>query len=66
LKQIAEQKAALQRELERAERLAATDPTAAEAIWQGIVTLYSEKLWAQSFIETARSRLRRAEEAVKQ
>jgi hypothetical protein len=54
---IAEQEAAVRRELERADRVAETNPPAARPIWEGIVTLYRGKAWAKSLVETAKSRL---------
>ncbi len=54
---IAEQRAALERELERADRLAETNPPAARPIWEGIITLYRGKAWAKPLVEAAQSRL---------
>ncbi len=54
---IAEQQAAVERELERANRLAESNPSAARPIWEGIITLYRGKSWAKPLVETAQSRL---------
>lgn len=54
---IANQKAAVRRELDRADRLAETNPPAARPIWEGIITLYQGKAWAKSLVETAEARL---------
>ena len=54
---IVEQQTALRRELERANRVAEADPSAARPIWEGIVTLYRGKSWAKSLVETAEARL---------
>jgi serine/threonine protein kinase len=56
-KQTSEQQAAVRRQLDRADQLAATDPAAAQKIWQGIITLYSEKTWAKSLVDQARAGL---------
>jgi serine/threonine-protein kinase len=53
----AEQRAAIRRQLERAENLSATDHAAAEKIWRGIITLYGEKGWAQELVEQARAKV---------
>jgi len=54
---IAEQQAAVKRELDRADRLAESNPSAARPIWEGIITLYRGKAWAKPLVETAQSRL---------
>jgi hypothetical protein len=59
-KLVADQRAALQRQLDRADQLAKTDRSAAEKIWQGIITLYRDKQWASDLIETAQNNLNRA------
>ncbi len=65
-KMNAEQRRAVRRELERADKLAAGDPTdkleggdraAAERIWRGIVTLYGEQPWAAELVAEARTKL---------
>jgi hypothetical protein len=53
----AQERAALGRQLERADTLAATDRPAAEKIWQGIVTLYAGKNWAKDLVEQAETKL---------
>jgi serine/threonine-protein kinase len=59
----ADDQQALQEQLERAERLAASDRRAAEEVWRGIVTLYNERPWARRFVERAQARLAPAEAA---
>jgi serine/threonine protein kinase len=54
---IADQQAAVRRELDRADRLAQTNPSAARPIWQGIITLYRDKAWAKPLVEIAEARL---------
>jgi serine/threonine-protein kinase len=51
------QRAEIERQLRRAAALAATDPPAAAAIWQGLVTLYGDKPWAADLIDQARAAL---------
>jgi eukaryotic-like serine/threonine-protein kinase len=53
----AEERQALRRQLERAKQLAAKDRPAAAKIWQGIVTLYSDKAWAKDLVEQAQAQL---------
>jgi serine/threonine-protein kinase len=53
----AEQQAAIREELERADKLAATDRAAAEQIWRGIVTLYGDKDWAEELVAEANEKL---------
>ncbi len=43
--------------LRRADRLRDKDPAAAEAIWAGIVELYSDKLWAATRVASAKAAL---------
>lgn len=57
-KLIERQTAAVRRELQRAEALAKTDQTTARKIWQGIITLYGNKPWAQALVEEAQRHLR--------
>jgi serine/threonine protein kinase len=52
-----EQKLLLRRQLERAAELANSDPAAARGIWQGIVTLYGDKHWADEQVREARTKL---------
>jgi serine/threonine-protein kinase len=59
---IADQRAMLQRQLDRADHLAATDQPAAQQIWHGVITLYGEKPWAHDLIETARKKLHPTEQ----
>lgn len=54
---VEEQRAALQRQLDRADSITANDPAAAQRIWQGIVTLYAERRWAKGIVESARQKL---------
>ncbi|MEX2174618.1 MAG: serine/threonine-protein kinase [Pirellulaceae bacterium] len=56
-KLAAEQRQALGLQLDRASRLAGQDPSAAEKIWRGIVTLYGEKAWAADLVEQAKAKL---------
>jgi serine/threonine-protein kinase len=53
----AEQRAAVRRELERAEKMADKDRAAADKIWRGIVTLYGDKPWAKDLVEQAAAKL---------
>jgi hypothetical protein len=57
-----EQKTLLASQLARANDLVETDPAAARAIWQGIVTLYADKPWAESLVKEARAKLERWED----
>jgi eukaryotic-like serine/threonine-protein kinase len=52
-----EQVKAVQQQLERAAKLAASDREAAEAIWRGVVTLYDGKAWARQLVAKARAEL---------
>src|SRR5262245_58530853 len=52
-----EERLALRRQLDRAKQLAAKDRSAAAKIWQGIVTLYSDKAWAKDLVEQAAANL---------
>ena len=52
-----EQRLALRRQLERAEKLSGGDRPAAEQIWHGIITLYAGKTWAADLVEQAREKL---------
>jgi eukaryotic-like serine/threonine-protein kinase len=52
-----EERLALKRQLERAKQLAAKDRAAADKIWQGIITLYSDKAWAKDLVEQAKANL---------
>ncbi|HEY2410592.1 MAG TPA: serine/threonine-protein kinase [Pirellulaceae bacterium] len=54
---IAQQRAAVQLELERADGLAAADMPAARQIWGGIITLYGDKKWARPIVQAAKARL---------
>jgi hypothetical protein len=54
---ITSQKAAIRRQLDRAEQLATSNRPAAEKIWQGIITLYRDKRWAHELVETAQRHL---------
>jgi hypothetical protein len=56
-KLIAEQRAAVQQEVERADRLAKTDLAAAQQIWGGIITLYGDKKWAKPIVQAAQAHL---------
>jgi serine/threonine protein kinase len=60
-KMIAEQKSAVQQELARADRLAKTDQPSARQVWAGIVTLYGNKSWAKTLVETAKLQLSESE-----
>jgi serine/threonine-protein kinase len=53
----AEQQAAIRQELQRADKLAATDRAAAEQVWRGIVTLYGDKAWAEELVAEASAKL---------
>jgi serine/threonine protein kinase len=56
-KMNAEQRRAIRRQLERADKAAASDRAAAEQIWRGIVTLYSDQPWAEELVAEARTKL---------
>ena len=43
--------------LARAERLRQTSPDEAKAIWQGIITLYGDKPWAEEAVKKAKAAL---------
>ena len=47
----------IRQQLERAEKLSASDRATAEQIWRGIVTLYGEQAWAEELVAEARNRL---------
>jgi hypothetical protein len=53
----AEEQAEVRRQLARAEQLAENDPPAAQRIWQGIVTLYAGKSWANELVAEAQEAL---------
>jgi serine/threonine-protein kinase len=53
----AEQQAAVRQQLDRAAALAGSDRAAAEKIWHGIVTLYSDKPWAKDLVAEAQAGL---------
>lgn len=55
--QTAEQQATLRQRLDHARQLAASDLPTATAIWQGILTLYHDKSWAQELTAEARAAL---------
>jgi serine/threonine protein kinase len=56
-KQIHEEQAELQRQLDRAAAVAQDDPRAAQQIWRGIVTLYADKRWASELVAAAQAKL---------
>jgi hypothetical protein len=56
-KLAADQRAAVQRHLDRAEQLSTSDRVAAVKIWNGIVTLYRDKRWAKDLVEIAQLQL---------
>jgi serine/threonine-protein kinase len=58
-----EQRLAIRRQLERADKLAEADRAGAEKIWQGIVTLYAGKAWAKDLVEQAELELKAGEAA---
>ncbi len=62
-KQIAQRVAvdreALEGRLARADELADENPAAARRIYQGVITLYTEKPWANGLVEQARAQLDR-------
>jgi eukaryotic-like serine/threonine-protein kinase len=47
----------VRRQLARAEQLGASNPAAAQRIWQGIVTLYAGKAWAKELVAQAQEKL---------
>ncbi|HZN32497.1 MAG TPA: serine/threonine-protein kinase [Pirellulaceae bacterium] len=53
----AEEKQAVRRQLERADKLATTDRAAAEKVWRGIDTLYASQPWASDLVAEARAKL---------
>ena len=55
---IGQQRAALEKELVRADRLAESDLAAARQIWKGVETLYGGKAWAKELVERAETRLK--------
>ena len=55
--QDTDQRAILEGRLERAEQLRATDPAAAQKIWQAVVRHYSDQPWAAEWVAKARSAL---------
>jgi eukaryotic-like serine/threonine-protein kinase len=59
----AEQRTALRRQLDRAAKLAAKDPSAAAKICEGIVTLYGDKRWAKDLVEQAEAQIAAGERA---
>jgi eukaryotic-like serine/threonine-protein kinase len=56
-----EQRLAIRKQLERADKLAESDRPAAEQVWRGIVTLYTGKGWAKDLVEQAQTALATAE-----
>lgn len=56
-----QQKTAIRRQLERADKMAGTDPAGARRIWQGIVTLYGNKTWASDLVAQAEEKLSASE-----
>src|SRR5205814_10266174 len=56
-KQIEEQQAAVTEQLKRADRIAASERAAARKIWEGIITLYGDKKWAQNLVKQATEHL---------
>jgi len=54
---VQEAGALVERQLARADRLAATDPQAAKRIWRAIVELYGDKAWAATPVARARQHL---------
>jgi serine/threonine protein kinase len=54
---IAEQQMAVRRQLDRADELAATDRGAAMKVWQGVITLYRGKAWANELVAQAEAKL---------
>ena len=56
-KMTAEQRSLIERQLERANQLAASNQTGAETIWKSIIELYGEKSWAADLVAQARERL---------
>ncbi len=47
----------LERRLQTADVLEATDPAAAAEIWRGVIELYGNQPWAQAAVEQAKNRL---------
>jgi serine/threonine-protein kinase len=47
----------LRKQLAEADKLYASEPAKARAMWEGIVVLYEKKTWAQELVEQARKRL---------
>ena len=56
-KMNSEERRAIRQQLERADKLAASDRAAAKQIWSGIVTLYGEQPWAEQLVAEARTKL---------
>ena len=52
-----EQRLAIRQQLDRADKLAESDRSAAEQVWHGIVTLYAGKIWAGDLVQQAEQRL---------
>jgi hypothetical protein len=61
---IVQQRAALEKELGRADRMAETDLAGARQVWKGIETLYGGKAWAKEFVEKAEMHLKREDAVV--
>jgi hypothetical protein len=55
--QASEDSKLLKRQLAHADKLHASEPDKARAMWEGIVVLYEKKAWAQGMVEQARKRL---------
>jgi serine/threonine-protein kinase len=53
----ADHRAAVERQLNRADSLAKSDRASAEQIWRGIVTLYDDKRWANELVAAAKGKL---------
>lgn len=53
----AAEKELLAARLAEADELAATDPAAAQRIWQGVIRLYGDRAWARDLVEQARARV---------
>ena len=58
-----EQRLAIRKQLDRADKLAASDRHAAEQVWRGIVTLYAGKIWASDLVKQAETRLTGSDES---
>ena len=56
---ITNQRDLLQGRLDEADRIEATDPNEADAIRRAVITLYSEKEWAQPYVQRAAAALQR-------